>query len=425
MKNVYQITEYGSFVSKENIPGYEYLPPHVFSQLEEFILTNRGKGTEAVELMGISARKGVGKVITAKNYVGIITMKDGTSIEILPKIYSKVKDCTVLSAKNLLIDMLKTLRDSPYRTMQTSNVNIEKMSVFEIFIKMFVDETFYIVKRGLKCSYETVEENFAFFKGKIKFGEQIKYNSFHKERSFVEYDTFSVNRPENRLIKATLLYLYSRSSSVKNRNKIKILLNFFGDVQASTDYVSDFAKYTPDRNMNDYATVLLWCKVFLTGKSFTSYAGAEVAVALLFPMQTLFENYVASIIKKEIVSQGYTVSVQDKSFHLFDEPNKQFLIKPDIVIKRKLDGKVFIIDTKWKLLSVSKPHYGISQADMYQMYAYQKKYSAHKVTLLYPQGENIGKDIDFESNDGVRVSALFVDLFNVREFARRQEYITE
>ncbi|MEY8330768.1 hypothetical protein AALB81_15795 [Lachnospiraceae bacterium 48-33] len=32
----------------------------------------------------------------------------------------------------------------------------------------------------------------------------------------------------------------------------------------------------------------------------------------------------------------------------------------------------YIMDTKWKVLSDAKPNYGISQADMYQMYTYQK-----------------------------------------------------
>jgi 5-methylcytosine-specific restriction endonuclease McrBC regulatory subunit McrC len=61
---------------------------------------------------------------------------------------------------------------------------------------------------------------------------------------------------------------------------------------SSLDYKSDFSKYIPDRNMKDYTTALLWSKVFLMGKSFTSFAGSEVAVALLFPMETLFESYI-------------------------------------------------------------------------------------------------------------------------------------
>lgn len=417
MKPIYQIKEFGSFVCNKDIPGYTSLPERTFSALEEFVLTNQNSETDALELMGLSARKGVGKIITAKNYVGIITMKDGTTIEILPKIYSEIDDDEQgLRTKKLLIDMLKTLRDTPYKTLQTSNVNIEKMNIFEIFIRMFIDEVFFIVKRGLKCSYESIEENATFFKGKMKFSQQIKYNHSHKERNFVEYDAFTVNRPENRLLKATLLHLYKHSTSSKNRNDIKILLNSFGEIEASVDYKTDFSKYIPDRNMKDYSTALLWSKVFLMGKSFTSFAGSEVAVALLFPMETLFESYIAALLKKELGIKGYLVSAQDRKYHLFDEPDKKFLMKPDIVITNKVNKSIFVMDTKWKVLSDSKHNYGISQADMYQMYAYQKKYSAINVTLLYPKTENVAgdKNIEFISDDGVTVRIKFIDLFNIK-----------
>lgn len=181
---------------------------------------------------------------------------------------------------------------------------------------------------------------------------------------------------------STLQYLYPRSASSKNRNDIKILLNSFAEVDASADYKSDFAKYIPDRNMKDYSTALLWSRVFLMGKSFTSFSGSEVAMALLFPMETLFESYIAALLKKKLGYADFAVSVQDKTYHLFDEPGKKFLMRPDIVVKRKADGAVFILDTKWKILADSMSNYGISQADMYQMYAYQKKYGANHVTLV-------------------------------------------
>ena len=422
MKSI-TIKEYGSICAKPGIAGYEYLPEPAFSQLKEFILSNKSADTDALELMGLTARKGVGEIITAKNYVGIITMKDGTTIEILPKIYSEIdNDESGARTKKLLIEMLKTLRDTPYKTLQTSNVNIEKMNIFEIFIRMFIDEMFFIVKRGLKCSYETIEENVNFFKGKMKFSQQVRYNLAHKERNYVEYDAFTVNRPENRLLKATLQYLYKHSSSSKNRTDIKSLLNSFGEVEASVDYKADFSKYVADRNMKDYTTALMWSKVFLMGKSFTSFAGSEVAVALLFPMETVFESYVATLLRKELIPKGYLVSAQDRKYHLFDEPDKKFLMKPDIVITRKSDRCIFVMDTKWKVLSESKPNYGISQADMYQMYAYQKKYSAQNVTLIYPKTEKVkDENIQFISEDGVIVRIRFVDLFDTKAFFEQFE----
>ena len=422
MKTI-QIREYGTFVVGEKNGGKVgeniTLTKRTFEQLENFVLSNSSKDTDALELMGLSARRGVGKIITAKNYVGIITMNDGTTIEILPKVHSAIEDdANASKTKKLLIDMLKTLRDTPYKALQTTNVNIEKMNIFEIFIRMFVDEVFYIVKRGLKCSYETIEENAAFFRGKLKVSQQIRHNYIHKERSYVEYDAFTVNRPENRLLKAALQYLYRHSTSSKNRNDLKLLLNSFGEVEASVDYKGDFGKYVPDRNTRDYATALLWARVFLMGKSFTSFSGSEVALALLFPMESLFESYIATLLRRNLDASSFAVSAQDRSYHLFEEPEAVFQMKPDIVITNKVQDTVFIMDTKWKLLSEEKANYGISQADMYQMYAYQKKYdNARNVTLLYPKTEQVQtENIEFRESyvDGVVVRVRFVDLFDIQ-----------
>ena len=411
MRNTYQITEYGSFVAEKQISGYTTLPQRTFDALEAFVLANRGKDADALELLALSARKGIGKIITARNYVGVITMTDGTTIEILPKVFPNHSEDAV---KKLLINMLRTLKDSPYKTLQTSHVNVEKLNIFEVFIRMFVDEVLYIEKRGLKSGYQTVQSNEAVFKGKLKVSEHIKYNFVHRERSFVEYDTFHIDRPENRLIKTCLLHLYRVSQSAKNRVDIKNLLNSFAEVSASADITGDFEKCVPDRNMKDYATALLWCRVFLLGKSFSAFSGSEIAFALLFPMETLFESYIAQQLRKHLSPNEFAVSAQDRSCYLFDDP-RRFPMKPDIVLKRKQDGAAFILDTKWKLLAPAKANYGISQADMYQMYAYQKKYQAESVTLLYPATDTLMPDqqITFQSDDGVLVTARFVDLFDL------------
>ena len=68
MRKTYQITEYGSFISGKQVDGYSTLPEKTFEQLENFVLSNRNKETDALELLSLSAKKGLGKVITAKNY---------------------------------------------------------------------------------------------------------------------------------------------------------------------------------------------------------------------------------------------------------------------------------------------------------------------------------------------------------------------
>ena len=55
---------------------------------------------------------------------------------------------------------------------------------------------------------------------------------------------------------------------------------------------------------------------------------------------------------------------------------------------------------------------------MYQMYAYQKKYDAKNVTLLYPQTDRISADteITYSSKDGVTVRVNLIDLFDIKKF---------
>jgi hypothetical protein len=110
-----------------------------------------------------------------------------------------------------------------------------------------------------------------------------------------------------------------------------------------------------------------------------------------------------------------------KGCYLFDVPTKQFALRPDIVIN--VNGRIIILDTKWKLLdNIPKYNYGISQADMYQMYAYAKKYNTEEVLLLYPKSQlmkELNAEIRYESNDGVNVKIFFVDLNNIEDSMKR------
>ena len=60
-------------------------------------------------------------------------------------------------------------------------------------------------------------------------------------------------------------------------------------------------------------------------------------------------------------------------------------------------------------------NYGISQADMYQMYAYSKKYGTPEIWLLYPVNMEMRNhsEISFRSDDGVNVNLFFVDVANI------------
>lgn len=403
----YTITEYGGFTRGAALHGYQGLPEKTFDALEAFILANStDSDTEAVELLSLSARRGVGKIITARNYVGLITMADGTVIEILPKIAGG--DTTVSDTKRIFLEMLKTLKDVTFKDFNVSHLHTERLSLLEIFIKMFLDEVSILTKQGLKAAYTPVEDNERFYKGKLLASQNIKHNLVSRERFFVRYDDFSINRPENRLIKSTLGFLLKATGDAGNRRTVARLLSFFDGVDYSKSVDVDFSKCFVDRSMTHYDKALSWCRVFLRGNSFTAFAGSEIALALLFPMEKVFESFVAAKFRRHI-SDGINLRTQDARYSLFDSPTRAFSLRPDLVLE--FDGKTIVMDTKWKLLSDNARNSGISQSDMYQMYAYSKKYGSDCIVLLYPNSDNVSKsEFRYASDDNVNVDVSFIDL---------------
>lgn len=270
------------------------------------------------------------------------------------------------------------------------------------------------MKHGIKSAYVAKEENLNFYKGKLMVSQHIKNNMSHKERFYVSYDEYLPNRAENKLIKATLMKLQKLTSSAENSKAIRQLLIAFEMVDPSTNYEQDFAKVIIDRGTKDYAQVIPWSKVFLMNKSFATFSDKATSRALLFPMESVYESYVAQKMRKVFVPVGWDVSTQDRGHYLFVEPRRQFALRPDIVMKK--GDRTIILDTKWKnLVDNSKANYGISQGDMYQMYAYSKKYETSEIWLLYPMNKEMRnhEPIKFESGDGTVVRIHVVDMADI------------
>ena len=183
---------------------------------------------------------------------------------------------------------------------------------------MYLNGVYSLLKHGMKSAYVSQEDNLKFYKGKLRVNEQIKYNFAHQERFFVSYDEFLPDRPENRLVKSTLLKLKKISSSAQNIKEINRLISAFDQVSISSNFENDFSKVIIGRNTQDYKTLMKWSKVFLFNKSFTTFAGNTPSRAILFPMEQVYESFVAKKIKKAF--KNWSVSAQDREYYL-RQPN--------------------------------------------------------------------------------------------------------
>lgn len=338
-----------------------------------------------------------GKALQAKQYVGVIETKTGTTIEVLPKIAADNKEST----RKTFLKMLRRLRHSPFKHLNSAHLKTDKMHLLEIFISMFNEELSILIKKGIVSDYITIEENSSFIKGKLKIKEQLQHNITHQERFFIAYDSYESNRIENRLIKSTLEYLMKNSTASQNKKRLREFLFVFEEVKSAKDPKNDFSKVTKGRQLKHYESILQWCELFLNNKSFVSFKGNDIAFALLFDMNRIFEDYVAYELKKQY--PHLSIKTQHTSQHLLTLPKKQFSLRPDLMIADDTIG-----DTKWKLVDSNKRNYGLSQSDLYQMFAYGKKYEREELYLIYPKSENFTTSQlnPFEYEEGMPLQLL-------------------
>jgi 5-methylcytosine-specific restriction enzyme subunit McrC len=128
-------------------------------------------------------------------------------------------------------------------------------------------------------------------------------------------------------------------------------------------------------------------------------------------MEVLFESYVTSKLKQ--FQPHREISVQDRKHYLLTDLNisrEKFSLRPDLVIH--VNEKTIIADTKWKMINqhLSQSNYNISQSDMYQLYAYGKKYQAGngsvQLALIYPHSESFYTPLNFKYEKNLLIDAI-------------------
>lgn len=410
---------------------YEFLVPrdlgrancHVvgadsFAALREFALANR-EGDSPLELMRLCSPRGIGEAIQLQNYVGVVELRDGLQVEVLPKI--DVAPGAGTDDREVFARMLEELgADVSFRSFDRTGLATGKAPLFEVFVTMFLDEASDLVRRGIRSAYVAVESEEKYVRGKIDFSREARKGAARAHMTNLVHDELLPDRPENRLVKATLLYLRRSSRDNGNVRRVIQLLPAFEGVGRCANVDADLARCVDDRSTRAYGTLIAWCRVFLHGESFTMFKGESVATALLFPMERVFEDYVSRLLKRKALrgSQIEHVELQATGQWLFE--GRRVSLRPDILCGCA-NGRRIVLDTKWKRVYGPKD---LSVADMHQMYAYGQRYRAEgeemqHVVLLYPWHEGVQPGMMPEgrhvSNDGVQVDMFFFDLSNAAE----------
>ena len=153
-----------------------FLDDHSFQSLKNFVAENNDPESEIEQAFSLHRKKGK-DFITVKNYVGVIETRQGTVIEILPKVYQSenVDDSEkIKESKTILLKMLRSLRNAPFKSIDQAHLKASRMPILEIFISVFLKEMEVLLKRGIKHHYSSTEENHKYLKGRLLFSENVK-----------------------------------------------------------------------------------------------------------------------------------------------------------------------------------------------------------------------------------------------------------
>ena len=398
------------------------VPKSAFSYLLSLIQDepkNEAQGNDFSPFLKLTTYKRK-TALKVQNYVGVLQTPCGTVIEVLPKLHLETEESEERT-RHLLIKMLRCLRDTPFKQANNANIRDAKMPLLEVYISQFLAITNQLVKRGIRSDYIRQQTNSQFLKGRLLVSQQIRKNLVAPTHFAIERDEYLVNRPANRLIKLTLELVRQTSQVAQNQRLARELCFVFEEVHASTDINGDFQKVKLSRSMSYYQEVLSWCQLLLNGLGPTASMGSFNTLSLLYPMERIFEDYVAYCLKQNIESyfgKGAELKTQSSKHSLVEEHagKRLFNLKPDLLVH--IDKKAnCVMDTKWKLIDASDRNnkYGISQADMYQLYAYGHKYlsgnEAKELMLIYPKTEKFSQPLPvFNFEEGLALRVVPFDL---------------
>lgn len=351
------------------------------------------------------------RTLRLDSYVGTISTPCGTHIEILPKHYSAEDD--IEKNRQLMCRLIASALNLPWREAGVADLNLFRYPLSEWVMRQFLTALGGLIKRGLRFDYQWVEDEQPFLRGQLDVTRQMRQSPARLHQFHQRHSLFMPDRPENRLLRLALEKIGRATQEVQNWRLSHELMGLMRDVTPSQQVKDDFARWGHNRLMAHYAAIKPWCELILGEHLPMAIQGGSKGISLLFPMERLFEQHVAQVLRKQL-QPGAQLHTQAASEHLCQyNGNELFLLKPDLLLIQ--DQRRWVLDTKWKCPASGGANFGLAQSDMYQMLAYGMRYlqADQDLLLIYPRTRDFDAVVGpFMLPNTLRLHALPFDLDN-------------
>lgn len=287
-------------------------------------------------------------------------------------------------------------------------------SLLEALIPIYCAHLDRAFKRGLLQGYRHVDEPLMTIRGRIDFKATIQRFALIPPID-VNYDDFTVDTDENRMLKAAIMALgrlpIRDENSRRGLRRYAVSLADVADMNYATAKLPTFT-YT---RLNDhYRPALTLARLILLATSLDLGAGEQPVIAFLVDMNKVFEAFVREALRDALRIDFKSFPAAAGGYGLRLDVAGRIRLEPDLSLWRNRRC-VFVGDAKYKVTSD-----GLGpNSDLYQLLAYVVATDLDQGTLIYAKGEAVPVDHDVRFlNRTIRVRA--VDLAEEPEAVLRQ-----
>lgn len=345
------------------------------------------------------------------SYVGVVETPCGTRLEILPK-HTERGDCEK-SSRALLRKMIQNALSLKPRETAVANLELFDAPLSEWVMEQFLAALDHLLKRGLRFDYQRVEEEQRFLRGQLNVVAQMRQPPGRQHYFQIRHDVFVPDRPENRVLKLALERVCQLTQQPDSWRLAHELRGLLAEIPASARPHVDLRAWSNERLMAHYRAVKPWCELILNEQMPLAVSGQWQGMSLLFPMEKLFEKYVAGWLRTNLSPGAMLTAPARSEFLCQHDGDSMFRLEPDLLVTA--GNRRWVLDTKWKWIDAGNrtDKYGLGQSDFYQLFAYGQKYlkGTGELVLIYPSHSAFSKALtEFNFDDDLRLYVLPFDL---------------